>query len=143
MLFTTNDLHRQFRSVIELLTLVSALNHGGHPRFQVQYPEDTLQPRNSLLNALNSLLVRNHDSEVIATAINTSNQVPSESDKPHELYSSESLPNDGPEFHEPEPSELLPNHPPGIIAINYSVLEKGTSHIRDRFGDWDVLFRIP
>ncbi len=79
MLFATENInatHKRFRSVITLLTLVSAINHNGHPRIserQDTYPgalEESLPPVKRMLNAVTGLLVRNHD--IVATAVSDS-----------------------------------------------------------------------
>ena len=157
---TTNDLHRRFRCIITLLTLVTTINYG-QPRFSVDptlHPgalEESLHPRNWVLNALTTLLVRNYD--VIAAAVNSAYKVlairlasveqdcdtDDESDY-QDIESSES---------DTLPAKALV---PRVIATTNPrdnddypfvdnlclLVEKGTSHIGERFGDWDRLLAI-
>jgi len=154
-----------------LLTLVAAINHGGQPKFSVEqksYPgafEDSLSPRNRLLNALTTLLVRNY--EIVATAVNSSyykvlaiRMMDSESVEQLEDADTDDE-SEYQETAEPSKSATIPDSdtaPPGVIAItnpqdgdgylqeqvgNLCLVEKGASHIGERFGDWDVLLSIP
>ena len=139
--------------MITLLTLVTAINNSGQPSFSVgqkRYPgalEETLQIRDRLLNSITTLLVRNHDN--IAIAVNNSYKVLA-----FRLVSVEQ--EDNTEFQESE-SASTEASVPRVIAItnprnddNYAfvnnlflLVEKGKSHIGDRFGDWDNFLAIP
>ena len=154
----THDLHRRFRTMITLLTLVTAINNNGQPRSSVGQKgcpgalEETLQIHNQLLNSI-TLLLRNHDN--IAIAINSSYKVLA-----FRVVSVEQEvdSDDESEYQESKSSKSATEAPPpNIIAITmpqeddnyafidnlYLLLEKGTSHIGKRFGDWDELLAIP
>jgi len=165
-----NDLHKRFRSVITLLTLVSAINHNGHPRIsdkQYTYPgalEESHPPIERILNAVTSLLVRNYD--VVATAVSESYyQVlalqqpdPEEGDAQADLEAGDhgsEVEFSESDTHESDSESELES--PAIVAItnprdndhytsindNYLLLDSGTSHIREGFGKWDSLLSIP
>lgn len=187
----TNDLHKLFRSVITLLTLVTAISNGGQSRFSVDrkpeaYPgalEENVQPRERFVHALTTLLARSN--EVIATAANSSGKVlafrlasfeqdyhtDDESDyQETESSDSAALPakavadDDESDYQETESSDssaalqvLAKALAPSFVAITnpqdddyYSfgddlclLVQKGNSHIGERFGDWDQLLAIP
>jgi hypothetical protein len=152
--------------------LVSAINHNGHPRIsenQYTYPgplEENQPPIKRTLNAVTSLLVRNHD--IVTTAVSESYsqvlalhqpeakegnaQADLESqDHGSEVEFSES------DTHESESESEFEFSPPAIVAITnhrnndhypsindkYLLLESGTCHIQDGFGNWDSLLNIP
>ncbi len=135
MVFVTgnlNDLHRQFRSVITLFTLVSAINHNGYPRIsekQYTYPgalEESQPPIKRTLNAVTSLLVRNHN--VVATAVSESyyqvlalHQPEGEGDAQADLESQDhgsEVEFSESDTHESEfESEFESSHTPAIVAI--------------------------
>jgi len=142
----TNDLHKLFRCVVTLLTLVTAISNGGQSRSSVyrkpEALEENVQPRDRFLNALTTLLARNY--EVIATAGNSSGKVLAFRLAAFEQDYCTAL-----QF----PAKALAR----VVAItnpqdddDYSfgdnlclLVEKGTSHIGERFGDWDQLLAIP
>jgi hypothetical protein len=162
----TNDLHKLFRSVITLLTLVTAISNGGQSRFSVDrkpeaYPaalEGNVQPRERFVHALTTLLARSN--EVIATAANSSGKVLA-----FRLASFEQdyHTDDESDYQETESSDSAALQvqakalAPSVAAITnpqdddyYSfgddlclLVEKGNSHIGERFGDWDQLLAIP
>jgi len=160
-----NDLHKLFRSVITLLTLVTAISNGGQSRFSVDrkpeaYPgalEENVQPRERFVHALTTLLARSN--EVIATAANSSGKVLA-----FRLASFEQdyHTDDESDYQETESSDSsaalqVLALAPSVVAITnpqdddyYSfgddlclLVQKGNSHIGERFGDWDQLLAIP
>ena len=67
------DLRSQFNTLIMLLTLVTAVNNGGHPTLhdcdstRAQQEDVDQRTRNSILNAVAALLVQDYDIIAIAS----------------------------------------------------------------------------
>lgn len=152
-----SESHKRYRTIITLLTLLTAINNKGQPRIfdrnTVRGPlEETLEIHDRLLNSITTLLVRNHDN--IATAVNNAYKVRALQMK---VVQEDIGTDDESEHQASESSKSATEAPPNIIAITtpqdddnyafvddlYLLLEKGTSHIGERFGDWDELLAIP
>jgi len=154
----TNVLHRRFRSIITLLTLVAAINNGGQPRISVDPKAYSTLHRDQLLD-IATLLVGNYDNVTIA--VNSSYKVVAFRLASVDQEADAVADDDESEYQETEPSEstiVSANAPaPNVIATTnplhdddysfgnnlYLLVEKGTSHIGEHFGDWDTLLAIP
>jgi len=163
MMDSNDDLHKQFRSLIMLLTLVTAINSSGHPTLALgtepyKAPLEKDQPPHDLsLNAVTTLLVR--DNENVATVVNKFYQVlvlqqpdspKQDSDTDGELGSQgdeeSSCANGGSEESVGGITTIqnLPEHDQQINITNrYFFVGEGTSHIGTHFGDWDTILNIP
>jgi hypothetical protein len=139
-----HDRERQ-PSIITLLTLVTAINSGGHPTLAASTdpytaPLEEKQPtRNRSLNAVTSLLVRNH--KTIATVVNMPHQILA-LQQPESMEISEREDESAMDTTNLPVQAIPPSHQDEMNNyINF--VDKGTSHIGERFGDWDKLLDIP
>ncbi len=104
--------HRQFHTIVTLLTLVSAINNGDQPRFPIEgerFPsalDESLHLHDWVLNAITTLLVLNYQN--VASAANNSYKALA-----HQLVSvdQEADSDDESEYQESESTILPPNAP--------------------------------
>ena len=124
-----NDLHQEFRSLVMLDTLVSAVNNRGRPNFQdctEPYQgalERSMPTRNKIQTAVSILLSRN--AEIIAVAVKD----PSTQQDFYHLWAVQ---------------QDLWNMKYPEVQGNCILLNSGKSHFASvEFHEWDSLFTIP